>query len=366
MERFALFFFSPILLTAAVSLAAESAGVLTVREGRLTLREGRVHAEAPLPADIFRAAAIEGTSFHWLFAADGAGMKYGLEDGLHIFDDQVAFFLRHPAARCDDLALSPDGTIIALAEDSPTDRRWHFYALTHMPPLNAEDSPQTRREKVFALGGAEPLGTVVCPPADALLFWAAGTTGVVHTALESGDYGRTGGDEPRAPRSVAYYDFAAKTGRTLLRGTQRHDYSVVGLDERIVSARKTPAPGALPPSGPPVPFREAVTATIPDPDCPELPVHFALAVEGVFLGINEDDEIMAVVDLAPSTLGASVLLAAAVQDPENYEVFRAMPPKTRVRAVYDMVQQWDARAGEHVVRPVVRKAETTPDNDPKG
>jgi hypothetical protein len=320
----------------SVSLAGEAVTTLTF-EG------GRVHAAVPLPEDVFKAVAIEGTDLRWLAVSDGAGEEYGLKDGLYVFDDHGVFFLHHEIARCDAFMLSPGSKVVALAEDFPAARWWRFYAWVDM----------------------EPLGDIACPPTSEDLFWA-GDAGVVCTILESGDYGRTQGNEPRAPRSVAYFDLAGKAEKTLLRGTSRYDYRVVWLGERNVLAEKTTVAGAEPVPGLDAEAVETVPAMLPPDDCPEMAVHYALAAEGRFSGMNEGDDIQAIIEMLPSTLGEPVFLSLSVQDSDNFAVLLAISPESRVRVVYDMVQQWNARAGERVVLPVIRKVEPMADNDPKG
>jgi len=338
MKKTIILFFVAVFCRISPSVSAEP--VVT-----LLFEGGRVHAAVPLPEDVFKAAPVEGTdgNLYWLSVEAGAGAEYGIEDGVYVFDSPGVFFLRHLGARCDDLVISPDGKVAALAEDSETVRWWRFYAWADM----------------------ESLGRVACPVADAKLFWAAEDVGVVYTVLESGDYGRAG-DEPRAPRSVAYYDFAQKTERVLLRGVSRYDYRAIGLEGLAVQAEKSTAAGAEPLPGLPAPFMERVSATLPQAGCPELPLHYDLAVEGRYLGMNEGDGILAIIEMLPSTHGEPLELALSVQDSGIFAAFMAIPAESRVRVTYDMVQQWDARAGECVVTPVARTVAPTPDRDPRG
>jgi len=324
------------IISVSVSPASETVAMLTL--------DDQIRAVLSLPRDVFKLVAIEGTDLLWIAVTEGAGEKYGLVDGVYIFDERGVFYLRHLTTRCDDLVLSPESMVVALAEDSPAARSWYFYTWADM----------------------EPLGGVSCPLADPKLFWAGEDTGVVYTTLESGDYGRTHGDEPRAPRSVAHFDFAKKEERILLRGTFRYDYRVRGVADQDVQAEKASAEGAEPIPGLDVPFLEKVSARLPLAGCPELPLHFDLAAEGRFSGMNEGDDIQAFIEMLPSTLGESVFLSLSVQDSDNFAVFMAMPSEGRVRVVYDMVQQWDARAGKRVVSAVLRTVEPMPDNDPRG
>jgi len=335
MRFLAIMFFLSAFSAFSAARTAESAGELAL--------DDQVRVVLSLPNDVFKPVAIEGTDLCWISVTEDAGEKYGLREGVYVFDERGGFFLRHLATRCDDLVLSPGGEVVAFAEDSPVARWWRFYTWADM----------------------EPLGGVACPPDSGELLWA-GDAGVVCTVLENGDYGREHGDEPRAPRSAAYFDFASKTERSLLRGTSRYDYRVVGLEGRNVLAEKTTATGAEPLPGLDAEAVEKMPATLPPDDCPELALHYALAAEGRFSGMNEGDDIQAIIEMLPSTLGEPVFLSLTVQESDHFDALMAMPPEGRVRVTYDMVQQWDARAGKRVVSAVARAVEPMPDNDPKG
>ena len=306
--------------------------------------DGQVRMVMSLSKDVFNPVPVEGSDFLWIAIAGGEGQKFGLQDGVYVFDEPGVFFLHQPIESCASVILAPGGEVIVLGTDTPVARQWRFFSFPFMSEL----------------------GAVVCPPESPGLTWVQ-DIGAVYTTLEGGDYGRQGA-EPCEPRSVAYFDFATNAERILLRGTDRYDYRVKDLVGLEVSAERAVAPNSEPVPGLDDMSPLQVTAILPPGDCPELPMHFALAVEGRFSGLNSGDGILTVIEMFPSALeySESNYVSLNLEESEHFSAFMSMQPEDRVRVVYDMMQQWDARAGKRVVSAVVRSVEQMPDYDPKG
>ena len=336
MRQSVLAFILMVFLAFPASWAAESDFALPL--------DGQVRMIMSVSNDVFKSAKVEGSEFNWIAIMNGEGKKFGLQDGVYIFDDPGVFFLYQPIDRCDAVVLAPGGDVVALAVDAPATRQWRFYSFPFM----------------------EDMGATVCPSEFPNLTWVQ-DGGVVYTTLENGDYGRQG-VEPLAPRSVAFFDFERKTEQVMLRGTDRYDFFFKSLADRTVSAEKAVAAGAEPVPGLEDMTPVEVSATLPPGDCPELPVNYALAVEARYLGLNSGDEIQVIIEIFPSTIeySDSNYISLNVMESGHFDAFMSMEVEGRVRVVYDMMQFWDARAGKRIVAPVVRSVEPMPDNDPKG
>lgn len=220
MSRWIASFLLTVLVLCPATFGWAGTARIVLQDQGLTITRGETRVT--LPKESGAILPVQNASLRAVQISPEEAEQYGLDAGLYLFDtagEATVFVAEDSGDPCAEVALSPDGKVLAVDSGTWVIRSWTFYTY---PAL-------------------KNLGGVTYRDDQKPLLWLGSNTVLLHTQ-EDVDQRRQCDYDPCGPISVERVDLWPFTTTPLSRGTDLCDFTIERLDNDVLTLNKTCAP----------------------------------------------------------------------------------------------------------------------------